>query len=57
MNTTKLNIQKTVKEWKSEPSLKNMDISKLSKRERKELSEKLDNLEALALKAKEMLND
>ena len=57
MNTTKLNIKKTVEEWNNEPSLKDMDISKLSKVERKELSKKLDDLEALALKAKEMMND
>ena len=55
MNPTKLNVQKTIAEWKNEPSLKDIDVSQLSKEDRKELAEKLDDLEVMALQTKKML--
>jgi len=55
MNPVILNIQKKIREWKNDPSLKDIDVSQLSKEERAELSNKLDKLEALALKAKKMV--
>lgn len=57
MNQAKLDIQKILHQWDLEPSLRDIDVSQLSEKEKAELSKQLDVLEAFALKIRERLED